>query len=192
MFLLLILFMMAGTTAVQFDGALANIVLASTTPSHPQNFAQTSEAEEAEEAEAQSEALDDLYRDNGCHRCDLSNQLFDNLDLINVTLKWSTLSDSSFRNTDLVMANISYANVQRSNFERADLSLAVLEGADLSYARFINANLEGANLTSAIFTRTNFMNANLRNAEIDLEEAMGNGAFFCGATLPDGTLGACH
>lgn len=145
-----------------------------------------------------------LYRDNHCASCNLSDLNLAGLDLIGTALRWSDLSGANLRETDLVQANLSYAQIRGADLSGADLESGLLSHADLTHANLshvnlmhttltganlTDANLTGANLTHADLTNANLANANLLNANWD--GAIRQNTNLCGATLPDGTIAIC-
>ncbi len=98
------------------------------------------------------------------------------LNLQNVYLIKTNLSDAN-----LSVADLSDANLSDANLSSADLSVADLSDANLSSANLISANLISANLSSA-----NLISANLNGA--DLRGANLSGANLSGANLSDANL----
>lgn len=105
-------------------------------------------------------------------------------------LKGSDFSYTEFYAPNFASAYMKNACLYQAKWPQANLSEAVLQSADLSFAQFINADLQGADLTGATTSHTDFTGANLLNAKISADQ-LKRARSVCGATLPDGSAGAC-
>lgn len=125
-------------------------------------------------------------------------------DLRSINLQDAWLPDINLQgayafDANLVHADLTRAHLQDADFRGANLSGAVLTGAlltdswdkDAVGAVFIGADLSRVDLTDANLANADFSEANLTRAQIDVEQALKEGAIFCNATMPDGTKYRC-
>ncbi|CAG8449767.1 10086_t:CDS:2 [Scutellospora calospora] len=114
--------------------------------------------------------------DSNISGADLSNGVFDNLQLAR-----SKLNNVNFQNARLQNTNLQNSSLQNANFKGADLSSANLQNAILHYADFQNAKLLNANLQSTSSQNANFEDANFSSA--NFQNAIFNNANFQNATF---------
>src|ERR1039457_2324646 len=116
------------------------------------------------------------------HGRDLSEGVFDGLDLSGANLSGCGLMNASFRNATLQDANLSEvitqkaAYVQGASFYGANLANGKITGTNMEYTQFDSANLENADFTGSVLGCT-FRSAKLKNAN------------FSGADLTKSTFG---
>jgi hypothetical protein len=105
------------------------------------------------------------------HGRDLSNGVFDGLDLSGANLVGCSLMDSSFKNADLQGANLSQvitqkeAYVQGVSFDGTNLANAKIIGTKLQYTSFDSANLENADFANSVLDNCSFRYAKLKNTD---------------------------
>lgn len=93
---------------------------------------------------------------------DLSESVFDGLNLQGLMLAGANARKSSFVGADLRNANLS-----RGNFSSCDFSGANLMGAVMRRSSFEGAKFQNANLTNADFSGSNLSGARLMGATKD-------------------------
>jgi hypothetical protein len=117
-------------------------------------------------------------------------------DLAFVDLTGSDLTgvnfDSSLTGADLTGSDLSGDDLSGENFIGSDLHDVDLAGADLASVEFpgvdlTGANLAGANLSDADLSEADLTDADATDADISGTDSVG--ARFCGAILPQGSIG---
>lgn len=114
-------------------------------------------------------------------RVDLSG-----VNLCNVYLNGSDLSNMNLYKADLSGAKLQGVNLRNADLREANLRNAVLCGANLELANLRNADLGKANLREAVLNRTNLRETNLKEA--NFSEAKLTEAFFREADLKETIL----
>jgi hypothetical protein len=104
----------------------------------------------------------------------------------------SNLTDSSLTGADLTGSDLSGDDLSGENFIGSDLHDVDLAGADLTSVEFpgvdlTGANLAGANLSDADLSEADLTDADATDADISGTDSVG--ARFCGAILPQGSIG---
>jgi uncharacterized protein YjbI with pentapeptide repeats len=97
---------------------------------------------------------------------------------------------------ELIEANSPELSLAGADLREIDLEDAWLPDINLHRVYMMNGNLVRTNLTranliDATLTGTDFTGANLTDAQIDVEQAVKEGAIFCDAILPDGETYEC-
>jgi uncharacterized protein YjbI with pentapeptide repeats len=106
--------------------------------------------------------LDSLEENKNFENMDLSNLVFDEINLTNAIFKDAMLNDTSLHESILRGAN--FENV---NYEEGDLTRADLTGANLSGADFININFKDTIVTDINSSDINFYNAKMVNTNFE-------------------------
>jgi hypothetical protein len=116
-------------------------------------------------------------------------------DLSGVELRGDDLKGAHISRADLTGAddrdiNLEGTLVLDTNFIETNLEGLVASDAELAGDNFEDANLREADLRHANLMRVNFRGADLTDAETF--EASVQYSDFCGAKMPDGTIGPCN
>jgi uncharacterized protein YjbI with pentapeptide repeats len=104
----------------------------------------------------------------------------------------SNLTDSSLTATDLTGSDLSGDDLAGEIFIGSDLHDVDLADADLTGVDFPGVDLTGANLTGANLSDADLSEADLSDADVtgaDINGADSLSARFCGAILPQGSIG---
>lgn len=134
-----------------------------------------------------------------------SGQNLDEIQLVGLDLRLTSLHNKSLRNANLNGADLTNVGMSGADLTAASLADAVLNGAGLSRATLVNASFfeaqlrsaaldrvhaEGVQLTGADLTNANLTGADLRGA--DLRRATLTGASFTAADLRGANLEAAQ
>ena len=130
-----------------------------------------------------------------CEYCDLTNAVFDGMDLQGANLQNAQVESASFVNVDMAprqmektvhFTNLGNANFRAVNFSGAIMSSSKLVNGYFREANFTGADLENADLREANFKKAVFRDANLLGATLD--DAKFKSAVFCNTVMPDGSV----
>lgn len=116
-------------------------------------------------------------------QANITDCIFDGMDLNNKDFSSSLLCSSTFISTNLEGADFGKSNVSYVDFTNANMKASRLADSVCIETVFIKADLSDANLVAGLFDETDFRNAVLLNADIRLatfESVLLNGAILTG------------
>lgn len=130
-----------------------------------------------------------------CEYCDLTEAVFDGMDLQGANLQNAKVERASFINVDMaprqMEKTVHFTNLENANFRSVNFSGAIMSSSKLVNGYFREANFTGANLENADMREANFKKAVFRGANLlgaTIDDAKFKSAVFCNTVMPDGTV----